>query len=134
MTSVGEARGGDCESEPGGAERFQRLPAEAQARYVEHASGMTTFARDHAVPIMIAPPVRIGGKINGGTGFILNLYADSFVVTASHVLQKYEERVENGEMLNWQVGKLPPFDPLSRIAGRDPKRDVVVLSLSPEEE
>ena len=76
----------------------------------------------------------VGGKINGGTGFILKLYADCFVVTASHVLEKYEERLEKGEAPNWQVGKLPPFNPLTRIAGRDTKRDVVVLSLPPEEE
>src|ERR1700677_4327660 len=98
--------------EIGGAQRFLQLPADERARYVEHAQKMTTFARDHAVPIVIAPPVSVGGKINNGTGFVVQLGSESFVVTARHVLAKYEKRLQGGEWVNWQVGNLPPFDPL----------------------
>jgi hypothetical protein len=76
---------------------------------------MARLARDHAVPIVFAPPLSVGGKINGATGCVLRLDAERFVVTACHVLAGYEERIRSGEMLNWQVGNLPPFDPLPRI-------------------
>jgi Trypsin-like peptidase domain len=122
------------EAELGGAEQFRRLTADGQARYIAHAQRMTTFARDHAIPIIFAPPVSAGGTVNGGTGFVLKINSACFVVTASHVLEKYEERLDEGEVLNWQVGKLPPFDPLSRIAWRDTRRDIVLLGISPAEE
>jgi len=44
-----------------------------------------------------------------------------------------EKRVKQGEILNWQVGNLPPFDPLARIAWRDTRLDLVVLRLTVEE-
>jgi len=40
----------------GGAERFRQLTPEGQARYIEHVRAMTTFVRDHAVPVIFAPP------------------------------------------------------------------------------
>jgi hypothetical protein len=83
------------------------------------------------------------GKIDGASGCILQLESGYFFVTAEHVLRgegSYEERVAVGERLNWQIGKLPPFDPLSRIAWPDkadnrslmPYRptDIVFLTLS----
>jgi hypothetical protein len=121
-------------SEIGDAERFLQLTAEEQAQYIQQAQKMTALARDHAVPIIIAPPVSVGGKVNGGTGFVVRLGSESFVFTALHVLAKYEDRLQKGEAVYWQVGKLPPFDPLSRIAWRKPKRDVVLLRISDREE
>jgi hypothetical protein len=47
---------------------------------------------DHAVPIVIAPPVSLAGTINNGAGFVLQLDSGSFVVTAMHVPAKYEKR------------------------------------------
>jgi hypothetical protein len=124
-----------CDAEPSGAAaRFRQLSPEGQARYIEHARAMTTFARDHAMPIIFAPPVSKGGKINGATGFLLKLRSEFFIVTASHVLGKYEKRLASGEMLNWQCGKLPPFDPLTRIAWRDKDKDIALLRLSEIEE
>jgi hypothetical protein len=51
--------------EPGGAQRFQQLSADAQARYIEISQQWANLARDHAVPIIFAPPLGIAGKING---------------------------------------------------------------------
>jgi len=120
-------------SEPGGAERFERLSAEEQARYVALTQQLTDFARDHAVPIIFAPPLSIGGTANGASGSALRLGGRAFVVTASHVLAGYEERMQSGKVLNWQVGNLPPFEPISRIAWRDCARDIVLLRISDEE-
>jgi hypothetical protein len=70
---------------------------------------------------------------------------DIFFVTAEHVLAEYEKRTREGERLNWQIGRLPPFDPIPRIAWRDktdayersqmPYRptDIVLLRLTKEE-
>ena len=113
----------------GGAEQFRQLSAEDQARYIAINRQMTAIARDHAVPIIFAPPLSIGGKINGATG-VVRLGANPVLVTASHVLSGYEERAQAGEQLNWQVGNLPPFDPLSHIAWRDRARDIVLLSIT----
>ena len=101
----------------GGAQRFQQLPADAQARHIGISQHLTRLARDHAVPIVFAPPPSIGGKINSAS-CVLQLDAGTFVVTASHVLIGYEERIRSGEVLHWLVGNLPPFDPLQRVARR----------------
>lgn len=133
---------------------FSKLPMREQQRYRAVAHQMTTFARDHAIPITFAPPFKtlaiplsggdIGavtvplslGKIDGATGCVMQLQSDVFVVTAEHVLKKYEERLEEGEVLNWQVGNLPPFDPRPRVAwrgGSNHRPDIVFLSISEQE-
>lgn len=119
--------------ERSGAELFQELPAEARARYIEISQQMARFARDHAVPIFFAPPLSIGGKINGACGCVLRLGSGIFVATASHVVAGYEERIQAGEVLNWQVGNLPPFDPLPRVAWRDSEKDVVLMRISEDD-
>jgi hypothetical protein len=120
-------------NEIGGAQQFQQLSAEERARYLAINRQMVGFARDHAVPIIFAPPLSIGGKINGASGCVIQLAPDTFIVTASHVLSGYEERLQKGEVLNWQAGNLPPFDPISRIAWRDKQRDIVLLRISKDE-
>src|SRR5690348_9413936 len=100
----------------GGAQLFQQLSAEAQAQFMAISQKMVRLARDYAMPIVFAPPLSIGGKIDGASGCVLQLDSGTFVVTASHVLGgiegAYEERIRSGEVLNWQVGNLPPFNPL----------------------
>jgi len=116
-----------------GAQLFRQLPAEAQAQYLAISREMTALAMDHAVPIIFAPPLSIGGKMNGACGCVLQLKSGIFVVTASHVLAGYEERTQLGEVLNWQVGDLPPFEPLPRVEWRDSERDIVLLRISEDE-
>lgn len=41
--------------------------------------------------------------------------------------------MRDGEALNWQVGALPPFDPLPRIAWRNTDRDLLFLGLTKDE-
>jgi hypothetical protein len=94
---------------------------------------MVRLAQSYAVPIVYAPPPRHGGVINGATGTVLKVGLEHFILTASHVLDGYEKRQVSGERLNWQVGHLPPFDPLSRIAWRDCARDIVLLRLCGDE-
>jgi hypothetical protein len=79
------------EAELGGAEQFRRLTAKGQSHYIAHAQRTTAIARDHAIPVIFAPPVSAGGTLNGGTGFVLRVNSAFFVVTASHVLEKYAE-------------------------------------------
>ena len=134
---------------------FYKLSAEEQKRYLTVSQQMTKFARDHAIPIAFNPPLSTfaiphEGKIytfalpqtlrkNGATGCVLQLQSGVFIVTAEHVLQGYEERLSQGEVLNWQVGKLPPFDPLARVAWRgnrkyNPKgKDIVFFGISEKE-
>lgn len=117
----------------GGAELFQELPVEARARYIAISQQMARLARDHAVPVFFAPPLSIGGKINGACGCVVRLRSGIFVITAAHVLAGYEDRLQAGEVLNWQVGNLPPFDPLPRVAWRDGEKDVVLIRISEDE-
>lgn len=139
----------------GGAGDFNKLPGEEQKRYLTASRQMTKLARDHAIPITFAPPVktfaipleggRIGtvtlprslGKVESATGCVLQLQSEYFIVTAEHVLEEYENRLGDGELLNWQVGRLPPIDPLSRIAWRGSSKhrpkDVVFLRISEQE-
>jgi hypothetical protein len=112
-----------------GAEQFRELSTENRARYIAINRQMAGFTRDHAVPIIFAPSLSIGGRINGASGCLVRLGADTSLVTASHVLSGYEERIHAGERLNWQVGNLPPFDPLPRIVWRDCERDIVLLRI-----
>jgi hypothetical protein len=117
----------------GAAHRFNQLSSEEQKRYRETARQMTTLARDYAVPIIFAPPRSIGGAVNGATGCILQLGTAAYLVTASHVLAGFEQPVQEGEILNWQIGNLPLLDPIARIAKRSSENDIVLLRLSSEE-
>lgn len=120
-------------NEVSGAEQFGQLSAEDRVKYIAVNRQMAGFARDHAIPIIFAPPLSVGGKINGASGCLVRLGADAYLVTASHVLDGYEERIQAGQRLNWQVGNLPPFDPMTRVAWRDRERDVVLLRLTNDE-
>ena len=59
------------------------------------------------------------GDISGASGCVLRLQSGFFRVTAEHVLRTYEERLQKGERLELEIGKLPPVDPLARVAWRD---------------
>jgi hypothetical protein len=120
-------------SELSGAEQFQELSFADQARYIAVNQQMARLARDHAVPIIFAPPRSRGGKINGASGSVLQMGSGAVVATASHVLEGYETRTAAGESLNWQVGDLPPFDPIPRIAWRNRDLDIVLLRITADE-
>jgi len=127
--------------ESGGASRFREFPRREQERYLAIICELTTFAQDHAIPICFAPRLgtfgvplgggKVGtvtlpislGNIDGASGCVLRLESGVFVVTADHVLRTYEDRLEELEDLNWQVGGLPPCDPRSRVAWRDRAND-----------
>jgi Trypsin-like peptidase domain len=120
-------------SELSGAQQFQQLSFADQARYIAVNQQMARFARDHGVPIIFAPPRSRGGKINGASGSVLQMGSGAVIATASHVLEGYETRTAAGESLNWQVGNLPPFDPIPRIAWRSRDLDIVLLRITADE-
>jgi len=106
---------------------IRNLPERDQDAYRDHGQKLVAVARDLAIPIILAPPLSRGGlnpQINGGTGFVLQLPSGSFfAVTASHVLSGFEKRLQEGEVLNWQLGNLLPFDPIDRVAWRSAESD-----------
>lgn len=138
----------------GDAGDLSKLPTEEDTRYLTSCRQMTKLALDHAVPITFAPPLgRLSIPLNGGrvesitvspapgeiesaTGCVLRLHDEYFVVTAEHVLDKYEERLDDSEVLIWQVGDLP-FDPLRHVAWRGSSKhrskDIVFLRVSEQE-
>jgi hypothetical protein len=118
-------------SDAGASRRFDELSADDQSRYREFGRQMVRLAGECAVPIIFAPSPGSEGNINSATGAVLKLDRGYFIVTAHHVLDGYRKRLQSGEKLNWQVGHLPPFDPLSRIA--DAAKDTLLLSLSADE-
>lgn len=75
-------------------------------------------------------------QIESASGCLLQLQNEYFLGTAEHVLDKYQERLSNGESLVWQVGSVP-FDPLPRVAWRGSsksrRKDIVFLKLSESE-
>ena len=71
--------------------------------------------------------------MKGATSCLLQLPTGVYLGTASHNLAGYEKRLREGETVNWQVGKLLPFDPLPRIAWRDERKDIVLLRLHEDE-
>src|SRR6266404_7364416 len=104
---------------PSGVERFKQLPTAIQVQYIALNRRITELARNHAVPLVFASRPGTQGEIDGATGCLIQLSKSTFLLTASHVLAEYERRVRQGEVLNWQVGHLPPFDPLLRVEWRD---------------
>lgn len=138
----------------GRAGGFNELPCEEQQRYLTACRQMTKLALDHAVPITFAPPLgkfavpltggkfstvtlpMSLGKIESATGCVLQLHDAYFVVTADHILEAYENRINEGEVLNWQVGELR-FDPISRVAWRgstkNKPKDIVFLRVTEQE-
>lgn len=117
---------------PPGAESFARLPPEEQARIRLAGQQMVRFAEAHAVPIIFGPPAWLGGEVSGATGCVVQVGSWFFAITASHVLEGYEARVQTDPRSIWQVGHFG-FEPLSRIVRRDQNLDVVVLELSASE-
>jgi hypothetical protein len=115
-----------------GTSEFKALSEQEQETYRRVSRSVVQLVQRYAIPLCFAPPLSIGGTVNGGTGCILRLDSGPFIVTANHVLSAYEERRKT-ERLNWQFGHLPPFDPVPRVAWRDPVRDVVFLEISEEE-
>lgn len=144
-------------------ERFRELPKTHQDQYRRILHELLTFAQGHTIPLCFAPPLVTAavplpgggvlpvklpmtlGDISGASGCVLRLQSGFFLVTAEHVLRTYEERLQKGERLNWQIGKLPPVNPLSLVVWRDkteaadrslmPYRptDIVLLRLSEQE-
>jgi hypothetical protein len=115
-----------------GSPEFSALSEQEQDRYRKVALSVVGLAQRYAIPVALAPPPSIGGKVNTATGCILQLGSRWFAITADHVLSEYEERKQL-ESLNWQFGHLPPMNPLERIVWRDAKRDVVFLEMSQQE-
>lgn len=113
--------------------RFKNLSINDQNLYRDFIRTLVRQAQNFALPIIFAPRPSEGGIINGATGSVLKLDCGYFVVTASHVLEEYERRLHSGEKLNWQIGHLPPIDPMSRIAWRDSAQDTLLLRLSEDE-
>lgn len=139
----------------GGVDDFSKLQSEVDTQYLAKCRHLTKLALDHAVPITFAPPFgsaciqRSDGRvetitvppptpdqIESATCCLLQLRDDFFLVTGEHVLDKYQERLGNGESLVWQVGAVP-FDPLPRVAWRGSsksrRKDIVFLRLSERE-
>lgn len=121
---------------PRGTKLLKQLPLQTQRQLLAAGREMARLSRDYAVPIIFAPPVGVVGKINGATGFGLRLDSGIFIGTAHHILYDkggYVDRRETDEKLNWQIGHLRPFDPLSRVAWKDKNLDIVLLRISEEE-
>jgi hypothetical protein len=113
----------------GPSRRFDALPAGEQDRFREWGRFMVGLAQSYAAPIIFGPRPNVEGVINGATGFVWKLSGDYFFVTALHVLEEYERRLHAGEQIIWQIGKLPPIDPISRIAQRSDVKDMLLLKL-----
>jgi hypothetical protein len=113
--------------------RFESLPAEDQERYREFGQQMVGRVRKYVAPIVFAPPPGVEGEINSASCAVLKLDVGYFAVTAHHVLDYYRKRAQSEEKINWQIGNLPPLDPLPRIRWEDADGDTALLSLSSEE-
>ncbi len=57
-------------NKPGNGRRFDELSADEKSNYRVVLQKMVTLAREHAVPIIFAPPPSIGGEVNGATGVV----------------------------------------------------------------
>jgi hypothetical protein len=112
---------------------FVHLSPDEQTHYIAAAQKLIARALPCAIPLIIAPPPSLDGEVNGATCSILRLSSGCFIVTASHVLDGYERRLEKEPRLNWQVGALSPVDPMPRVAWRSVRRDIVFLKVSEEE-
>jgi len=141
--------------EEDGVGDMSKLSAEEDSLYLEKCSRLTQRALNHAVPIIFAPqfgracirrsdgrveevniPPPAPQQIESATGSLLKLCDEYFLVTAEHVLDKYQERLGNRESLSWQAGSVR-FNPLPRVAWRGSsksrRKDIVFLRLSEQE-
>jgi len=107
----------------GAADEFKKLPIDEQKRFCNTSQQLCSIARNCAIPIALAPRPGGWGKVNHATGFALQMGSAFFSVTASHVLTQYEIRLQKSEEVNWQLGNLRPFNPLSRVVWRSVERN-----------
>jgi len=98
-------------------------------------------------------PVRLGGQLGEYTELIIDgvdnrnsffgewfgsLETKNFTLPEDAVQEFQvragdEQRLQAGEVLNWQAGNLPPFDPIPRVAWRDKERDIVLFEVTKDE-
>ena len=112
--------------------RFADLSPEEQTEYRFVARQMLRLAGSYGMPVVFGEPVWRQGHLSGATGFVLEIGARHFVITASHVLAGYEAFASEHSEPIWQVGNCG-FDPMSRVAARDRDADVVALNVTAAE-
>lgn len=111
---------------------FDDLPPDHQEAILRGGKALNDLAFRYALPIILGPPAHAGDPINHASGVICELQGTYAFLTASHVVDAFEERHAVNPSVQCQVGRTR-FDPASRICHRDRDLDVVALALSSAE-
>jgi hypothetical protein len=114
---------------------FDSLSPEKQRQLREATRELNEIALRYAVDVFVASRRAsvVPGPLNHATGVLLGLGDKTVVATASHVLAKFEKRVEQGDAAMFQVMAAVLPDPLGRVYWRDEAHDLVLLEITEAE-
>jgi hypothetical protein len=90
------------------------------------------LAWSYSCSILIGCPSRPTADASSGTGVLLRVGNDHFVLTARHVVRGYEERLAERKHAHFQIGQLTVC-PLCRMVHDDMVNDLAVLAIASAE-
>ncbi len=105
---------------------FLALPEATQRQILLSLRETVRLAADRAVPIIVSAPPSAGdlGDLRSASGSFVRVGATTYLATAWHVWAHFRQRVDDGDHVILQAGKLSiPSDGAGRIEDRS--RDVV---------
>jgi S1-C subfamily serine protease len=109
-------------------EDFLKLPVDTRTRILDEMRSISELVYQHTGAIIISPPPSRAAEIRSASCSIVEVEGNSYLLTAEHVLARYEELVAEDDTLEWQVGDLR-FKPDNRVVLRDRSSDFALVQL-----
>lgn len=111
--------------------RFLVLPEEEQVRIVALGRAVADDLRRYVVQLLIGPSLAVeaSGEVNHASGVVASVGDRRLLITADHVVRKYQQRLEQEEHLIFQAGNAR-FDPVERVVWRSQEEDLAFLEVS----
>jgi hypothetical protein len=106
-------------------------PAEKE-RHLAYYDRTARTAYSHCCSILIGCPHRPTAETNSATGVFLLLDDHHYLITASHVIGGFANKLLHDPPAHFQIGSLV-FNPLNRIVFQDQENDLVVLAVDADQ-
>lgn len=90
------------------------------------------LAWSYSCSILLGCPQRPTSEAKSGTGAFVRFGGEHFVVTANHIVARYQELLGEMGHVHFQIADLT-VNPLCRLAYVDARADVAVIAIAPHE-
>jgi hypothetical protein len=106
---------------------WDSLPPEEQARRLAYYERTTRRAYDHCCSILIGCPHEPATETRSGTGILIKVEEQYYLLTAAHVVDCFAERLDH-RPAHFQVGQLE-INPWSNLAYEDKVNDLAAIAI-----